>query len=733
MNNPYPSAPEGAMNINDRFAGAYDAAGFGGVDLNLNAIRAAIIRNRWILIGTAIACLLVGVLVAMLSTPIYEAKTTLQIEQQAPQVLGNSGQSLDESGRDDSYIETQVNLLSSRSLVERVARAQNLFRDATFFTRMDRDPPTSAPGSEGWQRAVIDMLQSNLSVELIPGTRLVEVHFTSPDPKLAQIIANEFGVQFINSTLKRRFDTSDYSRKFLQDQIERTRVQLERSERALIIFAQQAGITEVDSGGSGSAAGGSGSKSLTDSNLEAINAAYAKASTDRILAEQKWQQASRSPLLQIPDVLSNSSIQGMMSSRGEKAAVLQGEMQRHAEAYPTVIKAKAELAAIDAVINNAAERVRGSIRDQYQIAVDQENSLKSSVEEMRQKSLAEQGRGVQLSILRRDADTNRALYDALLQRYREINAASGVTINNISVIDKAEIPRSPVWPKPLFNALIGAIIGVVLGVLIALVRERLDDSIRSPDEVERKFGLPLLGLLPLSKAGSVRDELNDPGSAFSESIYSIRTSLQMATAHGLPRTLAMSSTQQGEGKSTTSMAIAREIAQSGSRTLLIDADLRRPSLHALFDLKNDQGFSNYLTGQAPFDGLIVQTDTANLSVLPSGPLPLSAPRLLTHEVLVPALAELGKYYDVIMLDCPPVLGLADALQLTSCVEATLFAHEAGKASQHQAQTALRRLARGGANLIGVILTKFDFDRGGHSSYGYTQYYYQYTAGGEGKN
>lgn len=708
---------------NDAFV---DEAAFpAGLDLDFAWVKAAIYRSRWILIGGAILGIVVGLTAALLSTRIYTATSTLQIESQAPAVLGNNADATnttaEASGKD--YLQTQVVILASRTLLERVARSLNYVKDPRFFDQLEIDQPDAAPGTPAYVRAVVSALSSGLEIKATEDTRLVTVSFSGPDPKQAQDIANELGKQFIQSTLERRFSTTDYSRRFLQQQIEQTRQQLEQSERALIEFAQASGITSVGKGGEASATTGS----LTDANLASLNNAYAKARADRTLAEQRWNSTSQGPLTSIPEVIGNSTVQSLQTQRAAKEAELQGELQRHVEEYPSVQQLRAQIASIDSMIDTVSRRVKSSIQEQYGIARSQEAGLARSVAALRSASLNEQSRGVQLSILRRDADTNRALYDALLQRYREINATSGVTINNISVIDPAELPYVPVWPKPIFNVLIGLIAGVIFGILIAILRERLNDTIRSPDEIEQKFGIPLVGLLPMVKGEDVSQGVLDPKSSFSEAVYSIRTALQLATTHGIPRSLAFTSTQEGEGKSTTAMAVAREMAHSGTRTLLIDADLRRPSLHRIFQFDNAAGFSNYLTGQAETAALIRHTDVSGLDVMTSGPVPVSAPRLLAPTALAPALEALAREYDLIILDCPPVLGLADALQLATAAEGTIYIHEVGKASQHQTRSSLRRLVRGGASLIGVILTKFDFERDGYAAYGYSQYYYSYAS------
>ena len=707
---------------NDAFVAGRPTSDFGEMDFAW--LKAAIYRSRWILLSGALLGALIGLVLALLATPLYNATATIQIDSQGPQILGgDSDASTIQENNEKEYRKTQVAILTSRTLLERVARALNYTRNPAFFDVLEIDRPSSPVGSADYVRNVVSALEERTSVSEQTDTRLVDIHFTGPDAKQAQMIVNTIGTEFIQETLERRFATSDYSRRYLQQQIDRTRALLQNSERALINYEQAAGITSVGSPNDKTA-----QVSLTDANLSAMNDALAKAQSARIQAQTQWTKTASTPLMSIPEVMSNPTIQSMQIERSGKVTQLQGELQRHSETYPTVQTLRAQVASIDAMIEATAKRIRQSIRDQYDVARDQEASMGRSVAELRNVSLNEQTRGIQLSTLKRDADTNHQLYDALLNRYREINATVGVTINNISIVDPAEVPQKPVWPLPLFNLMIGLVAGAFLGMLVAFLRERLDDTVRTPDEVERRLGLPLVGLVPLVKDSKVEAEIENPKSSFSESIYSVRTSLQLATAHGIPRSLAFTSTQQGEGKSTTALALAREMAQSGQRAIIIDADLRRPALHHQCSVSNETGFSNLLTGTTDIASLIHKAAVpGGLDVMTSGPLPVSAPRLLTHETITTALELLAPAYDIVILDCPPVLGLADSLQLCSATEATLYVHEAGRASQRQTVSSLRRLSRGGANVIGILLTKFDFHRDGYSNYGYSQYYYNYAS------
>lgn len=728
LGSPAISGPE--VDPNDEAEARSGLGSSNDIEFSLHDVRAALRRNRILLASGLIVGLILGVLLAMLAQPEYEATASVQIDQQAPQVLGAGTADVNAVDADQAYLMTQLQLLTSASLADRVARSLKYYQTSVFFDKMQKDAPTAQRNSAQWKRAVVGLLRANLSATLKPGTRIVDIKFTSPDPVTAQAVANTVAEQFISSTLSRRFERSDYSRKFLEEQILQTRVRLENSERALIAFAQSRGITDVSVGANSSAgASGGGSQSLTMANLTALNEAYAKAKSDRILAQEKWEEARNRAATSVQEVISSSAVQALQAAKNQKAVELQSELERHSATYPTVVQLQSAITALDNQIKREAAKVRDTIQQQYQLALRQENELKEQVDQLRAESLDEQGRGVQLSILRRDADTNRQLYDGLLQRFREVNAAAGVTINNISVIDKAEKPSTPIWPKPLLSALTGALVGFVMAIVAALLRERFDDRVRTPDEVERKLRLPLLGITPYDDATTVQASLNDPKSTVSEAMYSLVSNIRLATPTGVPHVLQLTSTQAREGKSTTAYAIARELAQSGARTLLVDCDLRRPSVHSFFDAENKVGFSNLVTaGQFDDSFLLPESGHDNLSVMYAGPLPPSPPRLLAPEILKPVFEDLASRFDNIIVDGPPVLGLADAQQIASIANGTLFILEAGASGQGQTKAAIRRLMRGNARLIGVALTKLRASRDGYG-YGYSYYdtYYSYSS------
>ena len=333
-------------------------------------------------------------------------------------------------------------------------------------------------------------------------------------------------------------------------------------------------------------------------------------------------------------------------------------------------------------------------------------------------------RSIQYNIYQRDADTNRQLYDALLQRYKEIGIAGGVGTNNISVVDSPEVPASPSSPKLAINLLIALISGLAIGVGAAWVMEQIDQGIADPDEIKSELHLPLLGTIPKILTGAPLSLLDDRKSMISEAYTSIQTNLSFSTDHGLPRSIAITSTRPAEGKSTSAFALALSMARLSRRVLLVDGDMRSPSVHHLLGIENRNGLSNFLAGDEDWQSLVRPSGHENLSIMTSGPLPPSAPDLLIGNRFEHLLAELLDQFDNIVIDSPPVMGLADAPLIGTKVEGMVYVVESHSTQKGMVLVALSRLRATKTALVGVILTKFDAKR---AHYGY-DYNYGYGYG-----
>lgn len=688
--------------------------------LDLRAVWGALVRNRWVIVAILAIALLAGLAASMLTIPRYRSTASVQIDQRTAKVLGTEDEDTVASSADaDRYLQTQVDVLKSKALAIRVAEDQRLFTRTEFLTALGIEPDATIT-PDRLRLAVLDALQGNLSVDLPRNSRIVTIGFASRSPGVSADIANAFVKEYIESSLQRRFDQSAYARDFLSKQLIQAKARLEQSELAANTYARQERLIDAsDAAGTGPQANGT-SRSITTADLVQLNQVYNQAQATRLQAQERWERARNTPLTSLPDVLSNQAVQELSRQRAELEASYRQERQRHKEDYPTVKQAQAGIQAIDQQIRGIATSILNSIRYTYETAANQERVLGQRIDQLKNATLSEQDRSVRLNILKREADTNRQLYDGLLQRFREVSAASGATNNNIAMIDRAEPAARPFAPRPAMNLALAGLAGLMLAFVIVFVRERFDDAIRDPSDMETKLHLPLVGILPRATSADPMAELLNPRSPLAEAAQALRTSLELSSLNGMPASVLLTSSRQGEGKSTTAVVIASTLAQAGRQVLLIDADLRKPSLHRYLDCGNTDGLSTLLAGQGHADAVVQATQTPGLSLVASGPLPPDPAQLLASPYLADLVAGWGKRYDRIIIDAPPVLGLADAPRLASIVKAVVFVVEADRAHRGGAKAALKRLADVRATLLGAILTKHNngSDRDGYEYYGY---------------
>ncbi|MDP3803001.1 GumC family protein [Brevundimonas sp.] len=690
------------------------------------------LKYRFLIIGCFLGALVIGATLTLLMTPIYTAQATLQIDREAARVLDTEDVVPRENMmQGEEFFQTQYGLLRSRSLAERVIESLGLASSNEALEAMGVAPPevggTAAAQAAHRRAAALGALQNNLSVSPVRGSRLVAIGYDNPNPVVAARIANGFAENFIQSNLDRKFESSSYAREFLEERIAQTKERLESAERQLVAYAANQQIINVGEPSEGEAEGGS-TQSLTSNNLVALNSALAQVRAQRVAAEERWRSARSSELMTLPEVLQNPSIQRLTEQRAVLDAEYQQKLSVYQPDYPEMVRLRAQIEEADGQIRTIAGNIRSSIRSQYEIAANQERSLQAQVTGLTGDVLDLRDRSIQYNILQRELDTTRTLYEGLLQRYKEVGVTGGVTANNISIVDLATPPREPSKPNMLLNMALAALLGLGLGVLAALVLEALDETVATPDDVEKKLGVPVLGVVPLLEKGqTTADALADIRSGFSEAYYSLRTALQFSTPDGAPSSLLVSSARPAEGKSTTAYAVALNLARVGKRVLLVDGDLRNPSMHRMVGVENERGMSNLLSGSADLAGVVQRTRHENLFFIPCGPLPPNPAELWGGDRLRQFLAETRNNFDHVVFDGPPVLGFADAPMLAAAVNGVLFVLESRGTRRGQARGALRRIQVGRAHLLGAVLTKFNAKS---TSYGGYDYAYDYHYGAE---
>ncbi|WP_332658283.1 GumC family protein [Brevundimonas sp.] len=686
------------------------------------------VKHRLLIAGLLVAATIVGVIITLLMTPIYTASTTIQIDREAARIFNEGDVAPSELAAGEEFFQTQYGLLKSRSLAQRVAEDLGLASSDAFLESMNVEPPAQSGDAAGRSAArtsaVVSALQSNLSVGPVRGSRLVTVSFDSPDPQLAARVANAFATNFIQANLDRKFESSAYARRFLEERIAQTKVNLENAERQLVAYAENQQIINVREPATASGE----SQSLASINLFTLNGALAEATAARVAAEEKWRQARSAPARTQTEVLQNPAISALIQQRATLQTDYEQKLGIYKPDWPEMVQLAAQIREIDQQIARQGADIVASIQNQYQAAANQERSLRAQVEGLKSQVLDLRDRSVQYNILQRELDTSRTLYDGLLQRYKEVGITGGVTSNNVSIVDAARPPGAPSSPRLLINLAIAAVIGLGLAIIAVFIIEALDETLATPEDVENKLQVPVLGAVPLLEKGlTPQAALDDIRSGFSEAYYSLRTALQFSTPNGAPRSILVTSSRPAEGKSTTAFALAQNLARIGKRVLLVDGDLRNPSMHRLMGVDNDMGMSNLLSGSADLAKVAHATKTPNLWFIPCGPIPPNPAELWGSDRLARFLEAGNAEYDHIVIDGPPILGFADAPILAASVEGTLFALQSRSTRRGQARGALKRLNIGPIKLLGVVLTKFNPSTRSFDGYDYG---YDYQYGGQ---
>lgn len=693
-----------------------------------------IARWRYVILGATIACTLLGLIITLLMTPRYTAETTVEISREADQVTQFQGVNREASVADQEFYQTQYGLLRSRALSERVANELRLVDDPKFFTmfRVSQNEPSlqlvngrfPVAGRAERQRIAGEVLLKNLGISPVRMSRLVDIEFTSPDAQFSAKVANAWAENYIQTNLERKIQATSYGRNLLQRQLAQLKDKLDESQRQLVGYASAEKIINLPVQATGDGKGTS-ERSIVADDLAALNTALAQSTADRIQAEARYQQAGRAGAS--TEALRNTAINSLRQKRAELAAEYQKLMTQFEPEYPAAKAIQSQVDQLDRSIAHEEGRVSGSLQADYREAQERERALQGKVEELKGKYLDMRRRSIQYNIYQQEVDTNRALYDGLLQRFKEIGVAGGVGINNISVVDPADAPPKPSSPRLLINLALSLFGGLGLGLVAAFALEQIDEAIADPAEIERRLGLPLLGSVPKLENGTPKEALLDRKSDLFDAYLAVQTNLAFTTEHGVPRSFAVTSTRPAEGKSTTSLALATTLARAQRKVILVDGDMRSPSIHHLGGVGHDRGLSNFLTGQDDIATLTFPMNELGFTAMSAGPIPPNAAELLTGNRLSLLIERLLETYDHVVVDSPPVMGLADAPLIAARVEGVIYAVESHGIRSSLVKTALNRLLSANAHIIGGVLTKFEA-RKAHYGYGY-EYGYGYGRDG----
>ncbi len=704
--------------------------------IRLPDVIALIRREQWLIGGFSLAGPLAAIALTALTPPVYQAVLMLKIDNERAKIV--EGQALvdpivelSDTGR---YLATLSKLTTTRSLAISVMESLSLDKDDNFLKSMGASvPSTSLPAAQREnerREAVVYLLSENVGM-LAPGdSRIVNITFNSRSPALAAAIANAYGDRFLAQNVQQQANANAYATKILRSQVEETRAQLSEAETKAITYAQENNLIDASDAASGADNGNGngkesgGAKSITTASLVAMNSNYNGAKAARIAAEERWRTADAAAGANFPEARENGTLQSLTQQRGAAVTNLEKLRTHYVATQPDVVEAEANIHALDQQISDCIRTIKLSIKAEYTTALRAEQAIHEQTDALAHDTIEEQRKRVELNLLARDADTSRQQLRDLLTRLNQVTSAADVDNNNMVIVDKAEQPATPVSPNLLKNLLVGILAGIGLGVLAAFVRQVVDDTLHTPEDVEVKLGLPLLGVTPWV-GDAIDEELKRPLSGLREAYHSIRTAVDFASGGNHQKVIQVTSSASDEGKSTASLAIAQDFARIGRKVLLVDCDMRRPSLYKHFGItKETQGLSDVILGLVDYKDACLTDEELGLAFLPMGTIPNNPSPLLSSDALTEFFAARRTEFDVIVIDSPPVIGLADSPLLARHSDSVIFVVEASRAHYGQVKSAIRRMRNHGANVLGAIVSKYDAQTSG---YGY-QYGYGYGYG-----
>ena len=700
-------------------------------------------KRRWIAAAALLLVFAYSATASLRKTPIYEATTQLLIEKEARRAGTLNSVLQDSDGWfDDDFYQTQYKMLQSRALAWRTVEAMGMGEPPTEAERRTLAADAARASQGGWLGAVASMLgapkvivppagnetswQSDridgflggLSVVPVRNSRLVKVFYRSPDPVLAAKAANALADAYIAQGQSFRALASEDANSFLSTQLAEQKQKLDDSEQALQAYKVRHGAVALTDP----------QNNIIVKKLSDISAELTRAKSERLAREQLHQTLSElrkdaAKLATFPAIHGNAMIQSLNKDIADLKSQDAALAADFGEAYSRRREIAASLATKQADLQAQIDRVVESVGNEYQIAQARENALAEQLQAQKNESLSQDSVAIGYLALERDVLSNRQLYDDLLQRAKVTGVTGEYKGTNVQVIDTAEMPRAPILPNHQRDLLFALMTGFLLAVGLAFGMEYLDSRLKTPDDIKHHLGVPFLGLIPAVHSKDLKgpSPLLDRGvpASFSEAMRGIRTSVIFSTAAEGSRTVMVTSTAPSEGKTVVSTNLADALAQAEQRTLVIDGDMRRPRVHDVFEFAQEPGLSNVLVGNVTIDAAIRKTNNPFLSVLPAGLIPPNPAELLGSPRYRRLLEELGKDYDWIIVDAPPVMAVTDAAVISNGVGGVVFVVGAEMTPRRTAQVAIDQLTAARARIIGAVLNRVNVER--HSYY-YAQYY-----------
>jgi len=744
-------------------------------------------RRRGAVFLFAFLGVVAAILVTVPQTPVFQARASLEIQTLNQDFMNMRQVSPVSEGSTDYFsndIQTHIKLLQSDALLQRVIdklkknQPRDLYQPTDRISTWRRALNLPQPKPADAREEALAMARGSLKLRAAGQTRVVEILSDSTDPRLAAAFANSLANEYIDQSMEARWQTSQRTSEWLSRQLEDMRIKLERSEDQLQAYARQTGLLFT---------GDKDKQNVSEDKLRQLQQELSKAQADRIGKQSRYELAQSAPPETLPDVLNDTTLrdyQTKLTDLHRQEAEL-GEVYK--PEYSKVTKIRAQILAIEIALNRERKAITDRIANDYREALRREKLLSSDYGNQAKLVTTESEKSIQYNILKREVDTTRQLYESMIQRVKEASIASAMRASNVRVVDTAEIPKSPYKPRLPVNAVLGLLAGVFFGVAYVVMRERGDRTLQAPGDAQFYLNIPELGVIPEARSGNRRTlaygsrrrvaaaaaasasaatsvGVAEPEVAHSPAaplglngasngtrhrieLITLQRKLSMAAEAfrvvltsilfsgengGRPRVLAMTSAGPMEGKTTVSSNLAIALAEIRRKTLLIDADLRKPRIHQIFNLPNDRGLSNLLSegtlGGNNLLGIVQETDVPDLFVLPSGT--ASAGGTLLHSPILPDLLKRFKReFDMVVIDTPPMLQMPDARVVGKLSDAVIMVVRAGQTTRDAAVAARERLSEDGTRVLGIILNDWNPKKSPNGYYGYSNGYGYYRGYG----
>ncbi len=723
-----------------------------------------LIKRRWVILASV--TLIVGsVMIATLRSPkIYEAVGSIAINKPDPmQFAFRDSASSGEDYYDPSDLDTEVRILRSDLLALQVIKQLNLDHQASFGGTATSSLPltTDDLGNDSPQSsAVLANFKGNLRVSLVPNTRVIEIAYRSPDKNLAARVVNTLASTYVEQNFKTRFESTMQASDWLSKQLVDLQMKVESSEEKLVKYQKDHEIVGVDE-----------KQNTTIAKLDELNRQLTAAEGERMEKESVYRMVQSGNTDAIADATTNS----VSNTSAGGATLLEKLREQQAElkiqvanlstqfgpSYPKVAQLNSQLKEVDAQIAIETGKAVNRLRAEFLGAQQHENLLRAALEQQKLEANKLNESAIEYSLLKRDVDSNRSLYDGLLQKLKEAGVTAGLKSNNFRIVDVARIPTYPSEPNIPRNLAMALALGLTTGIGLAFLLDSLDNTVRTPEQAQAISGLPSLGLIPLGSrlsestrnrqrlvSGSTKFVAGKfasspeavelitqarPQSQMAESYRAMRTSILLTSAGTPPKVVLVTSALPQEGKTTTSINCAVVLAQKGARVLLVDADLRRPSIHKTLGMGPRPGLSNVLTGNATLRQTTVRSNILpNLLILPAGTPPPNPAELLASTGMKNILAELREEYDHIVIDTPPTLSVTDAVVLSTSADSVVLVIRSGQTTKHALRRARELLTQVNARISGVLMNAVDLSSADYHYYEYqgkygNRYYQEDTA------